>query len=268
MKRLARDGQDEILCDECRQVDFSRALVKVKEDKFKHVLVAEMIGLRPHCTLCKLFSETILPAVYKKLPSDTAWRLSAVGSSKLMSKQDSRYFSAIPRAYLYGGQGQQDAKRYFNSDRYMHNGLLALTKSTYLKSYAELSEDTWRPKSRLIDDSYDPEIVKHWIKQTDGNANGPSGSSSQTDERFQSHSLDTVLSLKRLDISGVRVIDCESLSIVSRRPQMKYIALIYVWRLANDDLVPLDPLTADYSKTMGIGRPLPSMVPRVVHNAM
>ena len=64
----------------------------------------------------------------------------------------------------------------------------------------------------------------------------------------------------------INVIDCESLEIINYTAEMEYVALSYVWRLANVDLVSSGRPTMEAHRACG--RFLPLTIPRVVHNAM
>lgn len=263
---------NKFICDQCRKVDFPRALRAVEEDKFAHVLVAKMHGLNLDCALCKIFSETILPAVYKKVPFDAPWRLSAVGSYMSSTTHDRLYFDAILRPHLYAGHGPQDARKLFHGDKYFKMGALNLAWSEDLERYSDLNGDGSYSRSKLIPTAYDPELIKHWIKFTDTNGHGLSEISSEAlshaDEDYQSSKEVAGPIPYNQDLEEIKLVDCETLEIVDRTPGMQYIALSYVWRLANADMVPLTRPTTKGPEAVPSERSLPPLIPRVIHNAI
>ncbi|RYP47875.1 hypothetical protein DL768_006136 [Monosporascus sp. mg162] len=84
----------------------------------------------------------------------------------------------------------------------------------------------------------------------------------------QGSAIDISSSKPVLTIKGMKVIDCETSEIVNRTTDMEHIALSYVWRLANDDMVSLDLPFGDRSEAEPTRNFLPPSIPRVVHNAM
>ncbi|KAI3337504.1 heterokaryon incompatibility protein-domain-containing protein [Xylariaceae sp. AK1471] len=63
----------------------------------------------------------------------------------------------------------------------------------------------------------------------------------------------------------MKVIDCETLNIVTQEPNIKYIALSYVWRLAETNMVDVETIHPNRPQQSGT---LPSRIPRVIRDAI
>ncbi|RYO87797.1 hypothetical protein DL764_008819 [Monosporascus ibericus] len=292
---------ESFICDECHKTDFLSAIRRVEEDPWDLVLVAQRTGLHPDCVLCKLFAAMILPGTYDAVPADKPWKLRAFKNSMGTWKQDNYYFRGIPRVYLYAAENKKHSVKHLNNEKTEKTGLLAVARTRDVRGYAEVAEAQELPSVRFTPAVYDPELVKQWLdasdaierelsEMSDGETNDGETSVGETsdgetsdgetsegetsdpgtteDGRSQSSATNIPSSKPVLEIKGMKVIDCETSEIVNRTTDMEHIALSYVWRLANDDMVSLGLPPSDRSEAEPTRNFLPPSIPRVVHNAM
>lgn len=179
------------------------------------------------------------------------------------SSQDQSYFCAIPRVFLYAGNHIRDFVSHVNDTEVEKMGLLAVAKTKDLRNYDAAADAQKLPRTQFPSTAYDPRLVKHWLESSDKT---DSDSSEVEDEGYSEgeHGLldNTVI------IEGMKLVDCETLEIINRTPQMEHIALSYVWRLANDDMVPITCLIPRDSEAKLTRKFLPPFIPRVVHNTI
>ncbi|KAK7753512.1 hypothetical protein SLS62_004587 [Diatrype stigma] len=228
--------------------------------------VAKMQGLCAGCALCELFAATILPNTYDSMPTGGPWHLRALClKHAFIQNQDSHYFEAIPRVALYAGSSERDFFKFADSDRAREKGLLFAARTTDLQNYASIARSQEVPTTQLIPPKYSPDLVRHWVELS----NSINDESSDADEDDQSQNIEK-RPVKDLVVpaTSIKAIDCETLEIVDCTTEAEYIALSYVWRLANDDLVPLRQCVGEVLNTPPAGKSLPLLIPRVVHNAM
>ncbi|RYP80487.1 hypothetical protein DL770_006204 [Monosporascus sp. CRB-9-2] len=273
--------QDSFICDECRKTDFLNAIHRVEKDPWELVLVAQRTGLHPDCALCKLFAAMILPGTYDAVPTDKPWKLRAFRNSVGTWSQDIYYFRGIPRVYLYAAEHKAHSVKHLNNEKTEKTGLLAVARTRDLRRYAEVAEAEELPNVRFTPAVYDPELVKQWLdasdeierelsemSETEASDGETSDGGTTEDGRPQGSTVDISSSKPVLGIKGMKVIDCETSEIVNRTTDMEHIALSYVWRLANDDMVSLDFPFSGRSEAEPTRNFLPPSIPRVVHNAM
>ncbi|RYP68223.1 hypothetical protein DL769_005563 [Monosporascus sp. CRB-8-3] len=233
----------------------------------------------------------ILPGTYDAVPTDKPWKLRAFRNSVGTWSQDAYYFRGIPRVYLYAAERKEHSVKHLNNEKTERTGLLAVARTRDLRGYAEVAEAEELPNVRFTPAVYDPELVKQWLEASDaierelsetsetetsdGETSDGETSDGETsdvgtteDGRSQGSAIDIPYSKPVLEIKGMKVIDCETLDIVNRTTDMEHIALSYVWRLANDDMVSLALPPGDCSDAEPTRNFLPPLIPRVVHNAI
>ncbi|KAI1861390.1 uncharacterized protein JN550_010920 [Neoarthrinium moseri] len=147
-------------------------------------------------------------------------------------------------------------------------------------------------QTRFINAKYDPSLARRWIDLCSGDSGDCSDDGDITDDGSNNgvHSRECEEAEGNADIDGMMVIDCMTLEVVSRTSVMRYVTLSYVWSLAHEDMVSLDAQElADFSSSgtqpshsdnvafdlsphsaavSSSNRKLPTVVPRVVHNAI
>ncbi len=227
--------------------------------------MAEMDGLNSDCALCKLFAETILPGTYSEMPTDSPWQLRAFRLQYMtVSNQDQFYFQGIPRAALYAGSRERDCLKHKDSDQVRERGLLVVARTRDVQGYASIARSQKIPKTQFTSPQYNPDLARQWIKLSSDDED----KLSSLGEDSQSQHVQNGSPRKPVSITKMKVIDCETLEVINRTDEMEYLALSYVWRLANDDLVPPSRCAVRDSKARGSKIFLPPLIPRVVDNAM
>ncbi|RYP22912.1 hypothetical protein DL765_001370 [Monosporascus sp. GIB2] len=253
---------DSFICDQCRKVDYSKVIDNAMEDKAPWHLVAKRQGLHRDCALCTLFAETILPGTYDEIPYDSPWMLRAFRLKYMtVNNQDSYYFEGIPRAALYAGDSERDCFQYKNDERTERRGLLFIARTGDLRDYAAIAQAQQLPRTQFTPVEYDPALVRRWIELSSEDQD----ESSELEGSVQREGRHDYPLKSSEPVEHMKVIDCQTFEIVERTSEMEYLALSYVWRLANDDMVPLGGCAVEESST---GNLLPSEIPRVIHNAM
>lgn len=225
--------------------------------------VAKMEGLCADCTLCNLFVATILPNTYSAIPTRSPWHLRALCVKySSIQNQDKYYFQGIPRVALYAGSQERDFFKFFDSDRARERGLLFAARAKDLQEYASIARDQQLPRTQFTPPKYSADLVRRWVEFSSSAEDG------LTDSGDDDESQQTDTSSCVEPTTNINAIDCETLQIVNLTTEMEYIALSYVWRLANNDLVPSGHSMYEDSNTRSADTFLPPLIPRVVHNAI
>ena len=251
-------------CSQCLKIDFREVIDCLGHDNApSSQLVAEMNGLDLSCTLCRLFSKTILPGTYRRMPTDGPWKLRAFRLNHMsVRSQDASYFKGTPRAALYAGDAEYDHINHINSDMAAKQGLLCLARTKGLKLHHVTAKLKKIPRSRLTSPQYRPDLVRRWL----ANSNEMENNTTDQAEGCQCRDAGKKPAIPPVQIRGMKVIDCQTLKIIKRAEHMSYVALSYVWRLANDDMVSSGHSTTEDGPSTA--RSLPPVIPRVVHNAI
>lgn len=198
------------------------------------------------------------------MPTDSPWQLRACNNSMCGSQQDQSYFRAIPRMFFYAGNESRDFVKHVNNKEVEAMGLLAAAKTKDLRNHDAAAEAQELPRTQFPSTAYDAGLVKHWLELS----NKIDSESSEIDDECYSQEGERGLLDNTVIIEGMKLVDCETFEIISRTTQMEHIALSYVWRLANDDMVPLTSPILRESEAQLTRKFLPPFIPRVVHNAI
>ncbi|RYP56904.1 hypothetical protein DL771_011546 [Monosporascus sp. 5C6A] len=256
------EAPDPFICDQCRKIDYSKVIDHAMEDEAPWQLVAKRQGLHRDCALCTLFTETILPGTYDEIPYDSPWKLRAFRLNHMtVNNQDSYYFQGIPRAALYAGDSERDCFKYKDDERTERRGLLFIARTRDLRDYAAIAQAQQLPRTQFTPAEYDPDLVRRWMELSSEDQD----ESSELEGDIQREGRPNYPLKPWEPVNHMKVIDCETFEIVKRTSEMEYLALSYVWRLANVDMVPLSRCAVEESSTAIF---LPQEIPRVVHNAM
>ena len=235
------------LCSQCQSTDLLAALDQISEaaqGAANPVIVAEHAGLDPDCALCSLFARTLLSGEVDEkgsaIRSGGPWKLSAFNKRcMLMDIRISWMFQPLEVAILYAGENAHI--EHINDERVEREGFIACARTRDLRALLEGNQSTeTEPLSRFVLPQYDPGLVREWLGFCDFDLDG------------------------QFSIAGMRVIDCQSCTIVNHVPGMAYFALSYVWGLANADMVEANAHQLGEARAL----PLPQMIPRVVSNAI
>lgn len=284
-KQLCLDGSrgsDGYLCLQCRRINFHYALHRISklgQTEAGDMVLYNRTGLDADCELCKLLAEYVLPGAYKEPPefgSTTPWQLRAISiRAMFMPEISSCYFRPAPVAVFHAGCARNDYLKTIDSEKAERIGYLAFGRAQDLSdvSSGKLKAKGVPVETRLIGESYDPELVNCWLRYSqegvdeidgwqeeedgddesdDSDVEGvdsskwepsSSGSSGSTVGEDTSEILgqvaDDQVTGSGLEIEGMKVIDCQTFDIIPRERDMKYLALSYVWSLAHTDMVPL-----------------------------
>ncbi|KAI0127762.1 heterokaryon incompatibility protein-domain-containing protein [Xylariales sp. AK1849] len=294
------------ICHQCRTTDFSTALDHAAKDVQAGpgwMTFAKRIGIDLECALCSLLAARVLPGPYAEMPGpNTAWDLrSSSIRSMLLHTGTQCLFRPVPVAILNAGESQQDYLDHINNEALVERaGYLAFARTRdLLNVHTEKVVDKVFATSRLVGKQYSPELVKEWIRlcqdgwdtdedyENNDNDDDDDDGDYDSDEDKDQDSADASIdedgdegsnehideddehwSEYAVEIAGMMVIDCETYEIIERTKEMCYVTLSYVWRLASDDMVPLILLPKEKTLDASIKRSLPSIIPRVVHNAI
>ncbi|RYO87796.1 hypothetical protein DL764_008818 [Monosporascus ibericus] len=258
----SQEAPDTFICDQCRKIDYSKVIDHSMEDEAPWQLVAKRQGLHRDCALCTLFTETILPGTYDEIPYDSPWKLRAFRLKYMtVNNQDSYYFQGIPRAALYAGDSERDCFKYKDDERTERRGLLFIARTRDLRDYAAIAQAQQLPRTQFTPAEYDPDLVRHWMKLSSEDQD----KASELEGGIQREGRPNYPLMHSDPVKHMKVIDCETFEIVKRTSEMEYLALSYVWQLANDEMVHLGCCAVEESSTAIF---LPPEIPRVVHNAI
>ncbi|KAI1214584.1 heterokaryon incompatibility protein-domain-containing protein [Annulohypoxylon truncatum] len=288
------------ICQQCRTTNFEHALNHIEANREEPldpcpVTIAERTGLDAACPLCGLFARLLLPNTYaSSLPpgSQERWRLRAFNLRNWLLESKTRMlYSPATAAVLYAGERERDWLPYVNSEEVERTGFLVCARTRDLEAAVGSGageEEGGYPLSRFVGAEYEPEMVRSWLNLTEAKGDSAEQSESESESEDEdeiegeeededdileaAHKCgDEIENYERVQrpfhgvqvVTGMKVIDCETHMIVSKSPDMQYVALSYVWALALQDTVELGREGEPEYKTR-----LPRSIPRVVRDAM
>jgi hypothetical protein len=207
----------------------------------------------------------------------------------LMDGQSQKLFDPIARAVLHAGDGERDYIKHINDEEVEKRGFLVCAKTADLRAVAEETDGTQAEfRTRFIPHLYDPALVRKWIELSkddqsvygepaDEVLSSEDGSLSEHEEFSEdvTSGIDDAVSSEEAsdlmqptmseDVGYMKLIDCETCDIIERAGDMDYVALSYVWRLADRNKV---ALVGKAERSPGTSGQLPPFIPMVVKNAM
>lgn len=151
------------------------------------------------------------------------------------------------RALLYPGNGSSDLRVHRDNAEAGSRGYLAVTSTPALAEYIANPEFSDEPRTHFRQPTYNPALVRAWLRHAGIAPDSP---------------------FSPFNIYGMRLIDCEENAVVDRQDDMPYLALSYVWGLANNDIVHLETRGDEALSHSSNPKSLPGRIPRVVANAM
>ncbi|KAI8631891.1 heterokaryon incompatibility protein-domain-containing protein [Xylariaceae sp. FL1651] len=279
------------LCHQCRALDLASAIEVIEPHRQDRTpcpsLIATRTGLDPKCALCSLFASMLFSDSAHAASSSWQLRSFSLGNM-LMDGQSQKLFDPIARAVLHTGDGERDYIKHMNDEEIEKRGFLVCAKSADLRAVSEGTEGTQAEfRTRFVPKLYDPALVREWIElskenrseygQSAGDKASTEDSSLSEHEEFSedmtseindapsSEASDMMQYTKSEDVGYMKVIDCETCDIIERTADMGYIALSYVWRLADRNKV---TLVRKAERSPGTSGQLPPSIPVVVENAM
>lgn len=274
------------LCRQCRTLDLAAAIEAIEPHRQDRTpcpnLVATRTELDANCALCSLFASMLFPDLARAMSSSWQLRSFSLGNM-LMDGQSQKLFDPIARAVLHAGDGGRDYIKHMNDEEVEKRGFLVCAKTADLRAIAEKTDGTPAEfRTRFIPSRYDPALVREWMeisKENQSEYEKPVDEEASSDDEELSEDAasdiddaasseegsDLAQSTKPEDVGYMKLIDCETCNIVERTGDMGYIALSYVWRLADRNKV---TLIRKAERTPGTSGQLPLFIPMVVENAM
>ncbi|KAI1082285.1 heterokaryon incompatibility protein-domain-containing protein [Whalleya microplaca] len=271
-----------ILCQQCRMMDLVNPVRKIYKSTITE-LVANRTGLDPKCALCQLFAEALFPESCNEMfQSNELWQLSVTKSQHYGSYKQARFmFSPHQVVIFHTGNSTSDFIQYADDVKdnlrrylaYMMPRELSRLSAEDPEAASWISEGDKSLVTQFIPQKYNPLLVKKWLDLSRQNNTSRNNGSTFERPRFTEQRHCRKLACRSEHQNGskeielMRVIDCKALEIVERTNDMRYVALSYVWELANKDMVSLRlhnrlPSTSSYNAIS------PTEVPRVVHDAI
>jgi hypothetical protein len=235
---------EETLCDNCQEIDLKTAF-KQPLNRYKETGVAiANLGSRTKawnkssCTLCRLFA-----AVSSLSEDSKSYHLRAM--SFIQATRHSEYYK--PRTYngdaicLVVVPGDKNCVKDKRSLR--KNIRYCRTTGCILPVHLSSSTNRSRYQARLMNaECIDYDFVRQCLDFCQ--------------RRHNHHEMCKITNVS--SPSSIKVIDCESLSVIPAPPGCSYVALSYVWG-PNDSEVPLK---------FGTGTSLPRLPPKVIRDAI
>ena len=220
---FAASTSSQSLCQKCASIDFSRVKPNPREWKWSALRLGTLseIVLEPECPLCQLFSSmasltqlgdsqnlnTIfhLCSFYTSAMYGHKWR----NTRSLYNVLDSTSFAIIDE------QSLNDNEKWFGKERKLSNDLwvsrTAIQRSGWLTPVNVSERVSHRFAANLLGAEVDFGILKGWL------------------DFCAIHHVDTCALINQRPLVGLRVIDCQTGTIVQATSDCDYLALSYVW---------------------------------------